>query len=350
MALDTRKARELLGWRPKLGFTEGVRMTVRDARRWQAGSRILSPVRALDQAADPLTDPARNSRHLIWNFIDQSNSCGSASAAATMAVNAFRRRRSGRSWRSPAAGSSRPCWRGSALAAASTTELLTTLASPAARRQPARRRGRQGHRRLPGLVRLPRRRRADQRLVALEPRTVPAAVAAPTPRIVSWPDMREYTRSYPTAYAEPRQRPAGHAVLLLRPADRRHPLPVDAAERLRHRRAAAVQPDRRRGPDPRRDGGQGPQRRRGATAASSTSCTTSPAGRTCSRRSRPTGRRRCPRTPPPRRTRGRTASRSSASGASASTTPTARSRPAPCLDVINWFKAQGCYVIGGVPT
>lgn len=50
MALETRKARELLGWRPKLGFTEGVRMTVRDARRWQAGSRILSPVGALDQA------------------------------------------------------------------------------------------------------------------------------------------------------------------------------------------------------------------------------------------------------------------------------------------------------------
>jgi len=23
---------------------------------------------------------------------------------------------------------------------------------------------------------------------------------------------------------------------------------------------------------------------------------------------------------------------------------------APCLDVISWFKAQGCYVIGGVPT
>jgi hypothetical protein len=23
---------------------------------------------------------------------------------------------------------------------------------------------------------------------------------------------------------------------------------------------------------------------------------------------------------------------------------------APCLDVVNWFKAQGCYVIGGVPT
>jgi hypothetical protein len=24
--------------------------------------------------------------------------------------------------------------------------------------------------------------------------------------------------------------------------------------------------------------------------------------------------------------------------------------PAPCLDVVTWFKAQGCYVIGGVPT
>ncbi|AWS48771.1 fibronectin type III domain-containing protein [Streptosporangium sp. 'caverna'] len=24
--------------------------------------------------------------------------------------------------------------------------------------------------------------------------------------------------------------------------------------------------------------------------------------------------------------------------------------PAPCLEVINWFKAQGCYVMGGVPT
>jgi hypothetical protein len=24
--------------------------------------------------------------------------------------------------------------------------------------------------------------------------------------------------------------------------------------------------------------------------------------------------------------------------------------PAPCLDVVNWLKAQGCYVIGGVPT
>ncbi|MCO8274139.1 discoidin domain-containing protein [Actinoplanes sp. TRM 88003] len=24
--------------------------------------------------------------------------------------------------------------------------------------------------------------------------------------------------------------------------------------------------------------------------------------------------------------------------------------PGPCLDVVNWFKAQGCYVIGGVPT
>ncbi|MEW2427171.1 GDP-mannose 4,6-dehydratase [Micromonospora sp. NPDC047644] len=50
MALDTRKARELLGWYPKISFTEGVRMTVRDARRRQAGSQILSPVRALERA------------------------------------------------------------------------------------------------------------------------------------------------------------------------------------------------------------------------------------------------------------------------------------------------------------
>ncbi|MFI6236432.1 NAD-dependent epimerase/dehydratase family protein [Micromonospora sp. NPDC050784] len=50
MALDTKKARELLGWYPKIGFTEGVRMTVRDARRRQAGSQILSPVRALERA------------------------------------------------------------------------------------------------------------------------------------------------------------------------------------------------------------------------------------------------------------------------------------------------------------
>ncbi|MCG5463297.1 GDP-mannose 4,6-dehydratase [Micromonospora sp. MED01] len=47
MALDTRKARELLGWYPRIGFTEGVRMTVRDARRRQAGSQNLSPVWAL---------------------------------------------------------------------------------------------------------------------------------------------------------------------------------------------------------------------------------------------------------------------------------------------------------------
>ena len=48
-------------------------------------------------------------------------------------------------------------------------------ATPAA--SPAGRRGRQDHRRLPGLVRLRRRRRADQRLVALEPELVPDAVA-----------------------------------------------------------------------------------------------------------------------------------------------------------------------------
>ena len=30
--------------------------------------------------------------------------------------------------------------------------------------------------------------------------------------------------------------------------------------------------------------------------------------------------------------------------------PTRPFAPAPCLDVVNWFKSQGCYVIGGVPT
>ena len=84
--------------------------------------------------------------------------------------------------------------------------------------------------------------------------------------IISWPDMREYTRGYTDRVRQPRQRPAGPALLLLRPADRRHPLPVDAAVRLRHRRAAALQPDRRRGPDPRRDGRQGPPGGRGVRA------------------------------------------------------------------------------------
>ncbi len=79
----------------------------------------------------------------------------------------------------------------------------------------------------------------------------------------AWPDMRDYTARLPDRLREPRQRPAGHAVLVLRPADGRHALPVDAAERLRHRRAAAVQPDRRRGPDPRRDDRQGAHRGRG---------------------------------------------------------------------------------------
>ncbi|MCU1685078.1 MAG: xylosidase [Amycolatopsis sp.] len=32
------------------------------------------------------------------------------------------------------------------------------------------------------------------------------------------------------------------------------------------------------------------------------------------------------------------------------TEPSRPFTPAPCLDVINWFKSQGCYVIGGVPT
>ncbi|MBQ1014211.1 GDP-mannose 4,6-dehydratase [Micromonospora sp. M51] len=49
MALDTRRARELLGWHPTVGFTEGVRMTVREARRRQTGSHILSPAWALSR-------------------------------------------------------------------------------------------------------------------------------------------------------------------------------------------------------------------------------------------------------------------------------------------------------------
>ncbi|MEU4475118.1 NAD-dependent epimerase/dehydratase family protein [Micromonospora sp. NPDC023888] len=48
MALDTRKARELLGWYPKVNFTEGVRMTVRDARRRQGG-RLLTPMLDLER-------------------------------------------------------------------------------------------------------------------------------------------------------------------------------------------------------------------------------------------------------------------------------------------------------------
>ena len=76
--------------------------------------------------------------------------------------------------------------------------------------------------------------------------------------IVSWPDMRDYTHGYPTAYANLGNGQPATPVLLLRPADRRHALPLDAAERLRHRRAAALQPDRRRGPDPRRDDREGP--------------------------------------------------------------------------------------------
>ena len=50
-----------------------------------------------------------------------------------------------------------------------------------------------------------------------------------------------------------------------------------------------------------------------------------------------------------RPTRSRTASRWCASGASASTTANHPWDAATCLDVVNWFKSQGCYVIGGVP-
>ena len=151
-------------------------------------------------------------------------------------------------------------------------------------------------------------------------------------------------RTRTSATAQP-----GDPVLLLRPADRRTPTscgcsrtaatppPCSASTRTapRARPATRWRPRSRRPPRP--------------TAASSTSCTTSPAGRPCSPRSRPTGPPRCPPTPRRRRTRGRTASRWCASGASASTTRNHPLDAATCLDVINWFKGQGCYVIGGVP-
>ena len=162
--------------------------------------------------------------------------------------------------------------------------------------------------------------------------------------------MRDYTRSYQTAYANLGN---GQPATLFSSYDQQT---VDTHFRWMQENGcdtAALQrfnPFGGEGADPRRDDRQGAHGRRGDAAASSTSCTTSPTGRTCSRRSRPTGPPRCRRTPRRRPTPGRTASRSCASGASASTTPAARSPRPPCLDVINWFKAQGCYVIGGVPT
>lgn len=42
MALDTRKARDLLGWQASIGFIEGVRMTVRDARRRRPTATVPS--------------------------------------------------------------------------------------------------------------------------------------------------------------------------------------------------------------------------------------------------------------------------------------------------------------------
>ena len=239
---------------------------------------------------------------------------------------------------------------GSALAAVSTTELAAVLASPASAASPPGRRGRQDHRRLPGLVRLPRRRRTDQRLVALEPRPVPAAVAGATPTIVSWPDMREYTRSYPTAYANLGN---GQPATLFSSYDQQT---VDTHFRWMQQYGCDTAALQRFNPI----GGEGPTRDAMAEKVRAAAEALRPqvlhhvrrhrAGRTCSRRSRPTGRRRCRRTPRPPRTPGRTASRSSASGASASTTPGRPFAPAACLDVVNWFKAQGCYVIGGVPT
>ncbi|WP_320066082.1 NAD-dependent epimerase/dehydratase family protein [Micromonospora sp. RTGN7] len=47
MALDNSKAKALLGWQPTVGFTEGVRMTVRDVRRRRTGTVAMPPVQGL---------------------------------------------------------------------------------------------------------------------------------------------------------------------------------------------------------------------------------------------------------------------------------------------------------------
>ncbi|MGC4806200.1 NAD-dependent epimerase/dehydratase family protein [Micromonospora sp. DT233] len=47
MALDNDKAKALLGWQPTIGFTEGVRLTVRDLRRRRTGTVATPPAQAL---------------------------------------------------------------------------------------------------------------------------------------------------------------------------------------------------------------------------------------------------------------------------------------------------------------
>ena len=123
---------------------------------------------------------------------------------------------------------------------------------------------------------------------------------------------------------------------------------LDAAERLRHRRPAALQPDRRRGPDPRRDDRQGAHRRE-AYGRKFYIMYDVTGWTNMQSEIKPTGRTRCRRTPPPRvRAPERQAGRRHLG------LRLQRHQPplgaAACLDVVNWFKAQGCYVIGGVPT
>ncbi|CAG7645793.1 hypothetical protein SBRY_40246 [Actinacidiphila bryophytorum] len=95
--------------------------------------------------------------------------------------------------------------------------------------------------------------------MALERQRRPAAVAVEH-RDRGLAGRARVHQDVPDRLRGARQRTARDAVLLLRPADRRHPLPVDAAEQHRHRRAPALQPHRRRGADPRRDDRQGPHR------------------------------------------------------------------------------------------
>jgi len=49
MALDIAKAYDVLGWRPTIGFTEGVQLTVREARRRRAGVYAPGRVQAQSQ-------------------------------------------------------------------------------------------------------------------------------------------------------------------------------------------------------------------------------------------------------------------------------------------------------------
>ena len=133
---------------------------------------------------------------------------------------------------------------GSALAAVSTTELVSALTSPAFAASP------------PGDV-VGKIRSATR---VGSPATGDGAPIngwwhwsnnwgqPPSPgnnAIVSWPDMRDYTRSYPTAYPNLGNGQPATLFSSVRPADRGHALPVDAGERLRHRGVAAVQPVRR---------------------------------------------------------------------------------------------------------